>query len=176
MGENAGAEAHENRRRPAFLTALAVLLFLDAALVAATVVWLLFELLTATPSSYASAVAILVLAALAAVWLVVTALATLRGRSWVRAAAITWQILQLAIAVGFFQGQDARPTLAWALLVPALIGVALALSPAVVRATARPVAGGDTLPAGGDTPAAGGDTPPAGGDTPPAGGDTPRGR
>jgi hypothetical protein len=122
---------------PPLLIALAVLLFLEAAGAVALVVWLAFELATAGSASYASGVALLVLALLAAVWIALTAVSALRGKSWVRASAVTWQVLQIAVAIGSFQGLYARPDLGWALLVPALVGIGLALSPSVVRATAR---------------------------------------
>jgi hypothetical protein len=66
-----------------------------------------------------------------------TAVATLRGRSWIRGAAVTWQVVQIAIAAGCFQGLYARPDLGWALLVPSIIGILLAISPQVVAATRR---------------------------------------
>ena len=123
--------------RPPLLIALAVLLFLEAAGAIALVVWLAFELVTAGPQSYASGVALLLLAVLAAAWILFTAVSTLRLKSWIRASAVTWQVLQIAVAIGSFQGLYARPDLGWALLVPALAGIALALSPSVVRATSR---------------------------------------
>jgi hypothetical protein len=127
----------ERPSRPAGLVVLAVILFLEFALVAGLAVWLLVELLTVTPESYTTAVAILVLVVLAAAWVLVTALGILRRRPWARASAVTIQVLQLAVAVGCFQGLYARPDLGWALLVPALVAGVLALSPQVVRATAR---------------------------------------
>ena len=123
--------------RPPLLIALAVLLFLEAVGAIALVVWLIAELVSAGPESYASGVALLVLAVLAAVWIAFTAVSTLRLKSWVRASAVTWQVLQIAVAIGSFQGLFARPDLGWALLVPALAGIALALSPSVARATTR---------------------------------------
>jgi hypothetical protein len=137
MNDIVPAPQGRSSHRPPLLIALAVLLFLEAALVIALTVWLLVDLLTETPQSFASAVAIFVLVALAAVWVTGTAIAALRGRSWSRASAVTIQILQIAVAVGSFQGIFARPDLGWALLVPALVGVVLALSPQVVRATTR---------------------------------------
>ena len=122
---------------PPLAIALAVLLFIEAAGAIALVVWLAFELVTAGSQSYASGVALLVLAVLAAVWIGFTAVSTLRLKSWVRASAVTWQVLQIAVAIGSFQGLYARPDLGWALLVPALLGIGLALSPSVVRATTR---------------------------------------
>ncbi|MFF1878031.1 hypothetical protein [Leifsonia sp. NPDC058230] len=123
--------------RPPLLIALAVILMLEALLVTGAAVWLLVELLTVVPESYASAIAIFVLVALTAVWIAATAIAALQCRGWSRASAVTIQVLQIAVAVGSFQGFYARPDLGWALLVPALAGIVLALTPQVVRATTR---------------------------------------
>lgn len=119
------------------LVVLAALLFLEALLVTGVAVWLLVELLTVTPQSFASAVAIVVLVVLAAIWVVATAIGALRAQNWSRASAVTIQILQIAIAIGSFQGLYARPDLGWALLVPAVVGIVLAVSPSVVKATTR---------------------------------------
>lgn len=123
--------------RPPLLIALVVLLTLEGLLVAAAAVWLLIELLTVRPDSYASAVAILVLVVLATIWVLATALGAFRAQGWSRASAVTVQVLQLAVAVGCFQGLYAEPALGWTLLIPAVAGILLALSPQVVRATAR---------------------------------------
>jgi len=125
------------RRRHPALIAFAVILFAEAALLIAATVYLLVELFIATPSSLTSALALLVLTAIAAVWLTVVAVNSLRGRSWVRAAALTWQALQIAIAIGCFQGVFAQPLIGWLLLVPAVIAGILALSKPVVEATRR---------------------------------------
>jgi hypothetical protein len=123
--------------RPALLTVLTLILALEAALVTVVAVWLLVDLLTVRPGSYPSAVAITVLAFLAAAWVVATVVGLLRRRSWARASTLTIQILQVAVAVGCFQGFYARPDLGWALLVPAVVAGVLAVTPSVVRATAR---------------------------------------
>ncbi len=136
QGEPVSA-ASDVHRRPPLLVALAVLLFLEALLVAGAAVWLLVELLTVTPESFTTAVAILVLVVIAAIWVVATAIGALRAQNWTRASAVTIQILQIAVAVGSFQGLYARPDLGWALLVPALVGIVLAVSPQVVKATTR---------------------------------------
>lgn len=125
------------RHRPRMLVVLAALLFLEALLVTGVAVWLLVELLTVTPQSFASGVAIVVLVVLAAIWVVATAIGALRAQNWSRASAVTIQILQIAIAIGSFQGLYARPDLGWALLVPAVAGIVLAVSPSVVKATTR---------------------------------------
>ena len=133
-------------RRPALLIVLTVLVALEAVLVLALAVWLLIDLLTVRPESYPSAVAITVLAFLAAAWVIATVAGLLRRRSWARASTVTIQILQLAVAVGCFQGFYARPDLGWALLVPAVVAGVLAVMPSVVRATARDTEPRDTEP------------------------------
>jgi hypothetical protein len=130
-------DSAQPRRRSPALVAFAVILFAEAGLLITATVYLLVELFIATPSSLASALALLVITAIAAIWLTVIAVNSLRGKSWVRAAALTWQALQIAIAIGCFQGVFAQPLIGWLLLVPAVIAGILALSKPVVEATRR---------------------------------------
>lgn len=133
-----GATPGEKRMRaPVLLKVLAGLIFLEAAAVAAGAVFLLVELLVETPESYAAAVAVLVLTALAAVWLVIVGLSTLRGRPWVRAAAMVWQVLQIGLGIGSVQGLFAREDIGWVLIAPAVVVIALLFSPPVLAATRR---------------------------------------
>lgn len=125
------------RARPPLLVALAVILAFEALLVTGLAVWLLYELLTATPQSYTTAIAITLLVVIGAAWLIVTLVGILRLHAWARASAVTIQILMIAIAVGSFQGLVAGPDVGWALLVPAVVAGVLSLAPSVVRATAR---------------------------------------
>jgi hypothetical protein len=122
----------------AALAVVSVLLVLEAVAVAALAVWLVVDLLTMQPSSFATAVALIVLVAIAAAWLTAIAIASLRRAPWARASAIVWQVLQLSIAVGAFQGLFARPDLGWALLVPAITVIGLLLWTPVRLAYARP--------------------------------------
>jgi Gpi18-like mannosyltransferase len=130
------SEPRVSRRSP-FLVALATLLLLECALLTATAVYLVIELLIAVPDSYATAIAVLVLVLLAAVWLAVMAVHALRGRYWIRGAAVTWQALQIAIGIGSFQGPLARPDIAWLLIIPAVVVLVLLFTPPVVEATKR---------------------------------------
>jgi len=114
---------------------LVVLLFMECALLTVATIYLVIELLTATADSLASAVALTVLTAIAAVWLGFIAANVLRGRAWTRGAAIVWQVLQGAVAIGCFQGIFAQPTVGWLLLVPALVVLVLLFTPPVVAAT-----------------------------------------
>ncbi|HSO68228.1 MAG TPA: hypothetical protein VLQ67_01190 [Arachnia sp.] len=122
-------------RRPRAVVLLAAILYAEAALLWAAVVWLILELLTATPTSLATALAILVLVLIAASWVTAIAVNSLRRRSWIRGAAVTWQLVQVAVAVGSFQGLYARPDLGWALLLPSIVVLALLFRPRVIAAT-----------------------------------------
>jgi hypothetical protein len=126
-----------SRSRPALLTLLAAIVGAEALMMAGVVVWLLIELLTDRPASYETALAIVVLAAIAAVFLGFAALHTLRAAPWTRAATLTWQLLQIVIAIGCFQGIVASPAVGWWLLVPAVLAVILLFTPPVVAATRR---------------------------------------
>ena len=121
----------------AALVTVSVLLFAEAAALAAITAWLIVDLVVLQPSSFATAVALIVIAALAAAWVASIAVASVRRAPWSRAAAIVWQVLQLSIAVGAFQGLFARPDIGWALLIPAVTVIGLLLWPPVRAAYAR---------------------------------------
>jgi hypothetical protein len=123
--------------RHPFVVGLSVILLAECALLAIATIYLVIEILVAVPDSFASAVALTALTALATIWLAIVAVNVLRGRSWTRGATVVWQVLQIAVAVGFFQGLFARPDLGWLLLLPALAAIGLLFTPPVMRATAR---------------------------------------
>ncbi|CAN5399092.1 hypothetical protein BH10ACT7_BH10ACT7_09860 [soil metagenome] len=119
------------------LIALAVLVFAECALLAVATIYLVVEIFVATPASYASAVALTVLTAIATIWLGFIAVNILRGRAWTRGATVVWQVLQIAVAIGCFQGLFARPDIGWALLLPAIVVLVLLFTKPVIAATAR---------------------------------------
>jgi len=125
------------RARHPLLLLLAVIVFVQAATVAVVVLYLITQLLVSIPESYVGAIALVVITAAAAVFLVALAASILRARSWVRGAVVTWQILQIAVAVGCFQGAIAQPVVGVALLVPSLAALLLLFTPPVLRATVR---------------------------------------
>jgi hypothetical protein len=94
-------------------------------------------LLTSQPSSPAGGVAIIVLALIGALWVSLAAVGAMRRRSWMRGAAVSWQLVQGAVALGCFQGLYAEPVLGWVLLLPAIACILLVISPPVVAATRR---------------------------------------
>jgi hypothetical protein len=131
------SEASARQKRPGLLVFLVILLFIECLLVSAGAVYLLVELLIETPQSYPAAVAILVLTALAAVWIGMIALHTLRGRPWTRGAAVVWQVLQASIGLGSLQGLFARPDIGWPLIILSLIVFVLLFTKPVLAATGR---------------------------------------
>ncbi|MBF4617246.1 hypothetical protein ITJ44_04060 [Clavibacter sp. VKM Ac-2873] len=124
------------RRSPAVIV-LVVLIALEALGMAGVTALLVVDLLTSTPASLASAVALIALSALAAVFLGGVVRGILRGRSWIRPAAVTWQVLQIAVGVGSLQGADARQDLGWGLIVPSVLVVVLLFTRSVLVATRR---------------------------------------
>lgn len=123
--------------RSAPLKVLVGLLLAEAIGLASLTAFLLFEIFTEVPDSYAAAIGITVLAAIATLWLSIIAINTLRGFAWVRGAIVTMQVLQIAVAIGSFQGLFARTDIGWLLLVPAVAVLALLFSRPVISATAR---------------------------------------
>jgi hypothetical protein len=130
---------HESQlpRRSAQLVSLSVLLFAEAGALAAAAVYLVVELLVDVPSSYPAAIFVLLLAILACVWVGLIAVNALRGASWIRGAAVVWQVLQVSLGVGSMQGIFARPDIGWLLIIPALVVLVLLFTRPVLQATMR---------------------------------------
>ncbi|MDR6904594.1 putative neutral ceramidase superfamily lipid hydrolase [Agromyces sp. 3263] len=131
-------EASDSGGVRAALVTVTGLLFLEAAALVAVVVWLVVDVLALKPSSYATAVALIVLVVIGAIWVTAVAVASIRRAPWSRAAAIVWQVLQVSVAVGAFQGLFARPDVGWLLLVPAVTVIGLLLWAPVRLAYTRP--------------------------------------
>ena len=50
---------------------------------------------------------------------------------------MTWQLVQVFVAIGCFQGLYARPDLGWALLIPSVLVIVLLFTRSVLEATSR---------------------------------------
>ncbi|WP_066041862.1 hypothetical protein [Herbiconiux solani] len=124
-------------RRPLLLILLALIVGAEAVVMIGVTIWLLLEVVTGQQTSIETALGILVLSAVAAVFLSFVAIHTLRARPWTRAATLVWQLLQIVTAFACFQGlvEDAR--VGWYLLVPAVLALVLLFTPPVVAATRR---------------------------------------
>jgi hypothetical protein len=124
-------------RRPALLWVLAGLLTLEFLLVAGLAVVSIVAVAQGGSSQLASGIALSVIIVLAAVWLAAMAVGAVRGRAWIRPAAIVWQILQIAVGIGALQGALAQPAWGWPLIVVAIAAFILLFTPQVVDATRR---------------------------------------
>jgi len=122
-------------RRPAILWALIALLSLELLGVGALAVTLLIETLTAPTATFGAGIALTIVAFIAATWLAAIVVGTSRGQAWIRAAAIVWQVLQVAVGVGALQGQVAQPGWGWPLIVLAVVVFLLLFTKPVVAAT-----------------------------------------
>lgn len=125
-------------RRPALLWVLSGLLTIEFLGVAVLAVSLLVETVTAQTATFGAGVALTIVALLAAAWLGAIVVGTVTGRAWIRAAAIVWQVIQVAVGVGALQGQVAQPVWGWPLIaLAALVFLLLFTKPVVTATTGR---------------------------------------
>jgi hypothetical protein len=137
---SSGAHNHKpagRMRIPGSLIGLAVVLFLESAALAAVTIWFLVEILTTQVNSVGGSILTLTLAVGATAWIASAAVGALRAQSWVRGAALTWQLCQVAVAVGAFQGIFAQPAVGVAILVPTVAAVVLLFVPPTTEALRR---------------------------------------
>lgn len=135
--ENRPPTGPKTSPRPLGLLVLIVVLALETLAVAGVAAWLLVELLTTRPDTLGGGIAIVVLALIALCWAAATTLGAVRRRGWMRGSALTMQLVQMAVALGAFQGQYAVPDVGWALLAPAVLAVVMLFLPSVVAVTRR---------------------------------------
>lgn len=113
----------ESQRPPVQLIALIALVYLEAAVLAVAACLLLVDLVMADARDARSAVALAVTTALFALGVAVLAYGLHRRWVRIRGGVLLWQLLQVACAVGAFQGLLGPTWTGWLLLVPA--GVAI---------------------------------------------------
>nr|WP_221420823.1 hypothetical protein [Conyzicola lurida] len=116
---------------------LAAVIFIEAVALYLVTAVLIVEMLIARADSIASALALTVCTAIAAVWVTVIAINTLRGKAWIRGAAIVVQVLIAAVALGSFQGLFSRVDIGWLLLIPAIVVMVLLFTKPVLAETSQ---------------------------------------
>jgi hypothetical protein len=119
------------------LIALGIVLMLESLALAVLSVWFLIEILTTEVNSVGGSILTFALAVLSTVWVGAAGLGAFRARPWVRAAALTWQLCQLAVAVGAFDGAFAAPAVGYAVLVPTVVALILLFVPSTTAALRR---------------------------------------
>lgn len=127
----------DQRPKSGTLIGLGIVLLFEALALAILSVWFLIEILTTEVNSIPGSILTLALAVLATVWVAAAGVGAFRARPWVRAAALTWQLCQLAIAVGTFDGIFAQPQIGYAVLVPTVLALVLLFMPSTTAALRR---------------------------------------
>lgn len=118
---------HDTRRSP-LVTLLVILLAGQTALLIGLTGYLAIELLLSGAEFPPTAIALIALVLLVAVWLVAMTAGVHRGRAWTRGSVLTYEFLQLAIGVGSVQGFIPRPDIGWWVIGTAVLGLVLILS------------------------------------------------
>jgi len=112
---------------PLAVVVVSVILVAEALLLTGLFGYLAYASATNQADSSASALGLVVMAALAAMWVALTAIAFIRGKAGSRGPAIVWQVLQGAVGIASNQGLFARPDIGSGLLIPAILVVVLLL-------------------------------------------------
>jgi len=113
----------EGEQSPPQLVALICIVFAEAVLLAVATIYLTFEMFTPDAQDALAAGALTVTTALFALGVLVLAIGLVRRWARIRGGVVLWQILQIACAIGAFQGLLGPTWIGWLLLVPA--GVAI---------------------------------------------------
>jgi len=116
---------------------LVCVLAIEAIAMIAVTLLLVFDILTQPASSLVTALALTILVALGAAWITAVTFGVFRRAGWTRAGAVVWQLIQLAIAVGAFQGAYAQPGIGWLILIPTAVALVLLVTPPVTAALVR---------------------------------------
>lgn len=119
------------------LSLLAILIGIESLAVLFGASFFLSQLFVQQATSLSGSVVIFVITLLIGIGLVATAIGTFRAKTWVRGPILTWQILQVAVAISFFQGEEFWPVIGWLLLALSIASVGLLFSRTVLTATTR---------------------------------------
>lgn len=107
---------------------LAALIALELAALTVVFVVLVVDVLVLPAASLGTALALVVTDGLAVVTLGAVLVGIWRGRAWVRAVAVVFQVLIAAIGIGALQGAFAQPGWGWPLIVVGIVGFVLLVS------------------------------------------------
>lgn len=111
---------------PAALAVIIILALESLGMMAVTGL-LIVQLGSTSADTYSTAIALVVVVAIATAWITVTAIGFARRQPFAKGSALVWNILQAVIGVLSNQGEFARPDIGSLLLLPALAAIALLL-------------------------------------------------
>jgi hypothetical protein len=116
-----------SRERPRTATWTGAILLVEALGMLVLAIWLAIAALGDPVEHIAGGLFLAVLAAGAAAFLLAAGRAMLDGRAWSRSAAVVWQVLQLGVAFGTFDGGEGPVPLALVLAGLSAAGLILVL-------------------------------------------------
>ena len=111
--------------RPRAAGILAIIVFLEAVAVLGVAVWSVVTVIGAEARELTAGLFWAACLAGLAFFLLQAGRGVLDGRSWSRAAVVVWQVLQLGISFGTFNGAEGPVPLALAMFVPALAALVI---------------------------------------------------
>ncbi|MDH6537475.1 hypothetical protein M2112_001721 [Aurantimicrobium minutum] len=117
---NPGLIGPEQTRRGLLVGLLGVLVSIEALLVTAGAMYFLSRIFGDSPENLSGAIVIFAITLIIGLGLIATAIATFKSKSWVTGAIVTWQILQIAVAISFIQGLPEWQLAGWVLAVLSL--------------------------------------------------------
>lgn len=95
------------------------------------------QLFVQQATSLSGSIVIFVITLIIGLGVTTAALGVARSKTWVRGPILTWQILQIAVAISLFQGTDFWPVIGWLLLALSLASTGLLFSRTVIDATTK---------------------------------------
>jgi hypothetical protein len=119
------------------ITALAAVLTVEAALVLVATVTTIVQFATHGAQVEADGIAFIACLVIGFLWVGAAAAGAWLTRRWARGLAITWQLIQLVVGVGALEGLLAGPLAGIVLIVLAIAGGVLVITPAATRALRR---------------------------------------
>jgi hypothetical protein len=112
-------------KKPVQLKVLVAITGLETAAVATALALGVINVVMGQEKNLGMSLALDVLIAAFVVWGVFITKGLWQLKSWAKSSSIFWQTAQLAIAFESFQGANANPAIAWALIIPSVIVLAL---------------------------------------------------
>jgi hypothetical protein len=106
---------------------MSVMVLLETVAILALLVFTIVGFMNRGDDPLLAALSIVIIVAVASLWITLTLVALLRNRNWARGSTITIQILVFSVAIGAFQGIYAQVQIAWLIAIPAIITFVLAL-------------------------------------------------
>ena len=124
-------------KKPAQLKLLVAIAALETAVVAAALALGVIALFLSQEKHLELGIALDVLIAGFVVWGVFITKGLWQLKSWAKSSSIFWQTAQLAIAFESFQGENANPAIAWALIIPSVTALAILFTSPVSKLLRR---------------------------------------